>query len=88
MAIYINGIFCKKSNYGIKLSGDADKICAEIQANKRANGSIRLELKERKEADKNGNTHYLTVDEWEPTPKVSNDKPGDSFIEDDNSLPF
>ncbi len=87
MAIYINGIFCKKSNYGIKLSGDADKICAEIQANKRANGSIRLELKERKEVDKNGNSHYLTVDEWEPT-KVSNDKPKDSFVDEGNDLPF
>ena len=72
MAIYLNGIFCKRSLYGIKLSGDADKLCDEIQKNKKANGSFRLELKERKEPDKNGNTHYVTVDEWEPAAKAAN----------------
>ena len=67
MAIYINGIFAKKGKFSIKLSGNADTFCEEIQKNKKENGSFRLELKERKEPDKAGNTHYLVVDEWDST---------------------
>jgi hypothetical protein len=66
--IYLNGIYCKKKNYGISISGKASDVIAEIQKHTNSKGYIRLELKERKEADKNGNTHYLIVDTWEPTP--------------------
>lgn len=65
--IYVNGVYCKKKNYGIGISGKASDLIAEIQKHTNSKGFIRLELKERKEADKNGNTHYLVVDTWEPT---------------------
>lgn len=66
--IYLNGVYCKKKNYGIGISGKASDLIAEIQKHTNSKGYIRLELKERKEADKNGNTHYLIVDTFEPTP--------------------
>lgn len=64
--IYINGVYCKKKNYGIGISGKASDLIAEIQKHTNSKGYIRLELKERREADKSGNTHYLIVDTWEP----------------------
>jgi hypothetical protein len=88
MAIYVNGVFIKQGKFSLKLSGNAEQFCKEIMANRKDNGSFRFEIKERKEADKNGNTHYITVDEWEPVKKESKDKPNDSFVEEDNSLPF
>ena len=89
MATYLNGIFAKKGKFSIKLSGNADIICSEIQKNKKANGSIRLELKERKEPDKNGNTHYITVDEWEPTAGYETEKKAViNETPDIDSLPF
>jgi hypothetical protein len=64
--IYLNGIYCKKKTYGIGISGKASDIIAEIQKHTNSKGYVRLELKERKEPDKNGNTHYLIVDTYEP----------------------
>lgn len=64
--IYLNGVYCKKKNYGIGISGKASDLIAEIQRHTNSKGYIRLELKERKEADKNGNTHYIIVDTFEP----------------------
>lgn len=63
--IYINGMYCKKSQYGIKITGKADKIIEQIQANTNEKGYINLELKERRQPDENGNTHYVQVDTYE-----------------------
>lgn len=88
--IYFNGAFLKETQYGIKLSGKADDIIAEINKHRKANGTIRLEIQKRKEADKNGNTHYITVDTWEPSnQQTQNTKPGQSdFVEEVEILPF
>lgn len=64
--IYLNGAFLKETQYGIKLSGKAADIISEIQKHTKTNGTIRLEIMKRREADKNGNTHYIVVDTWEP----------------------
>lgn len=92
--ISING---KKSKYGIKLSGKAEKVIEEIQKHTNSGGYFNFELCERKEPGKYGETHYVKVDDWKPTPKnePSNDeqqqkqKEKDEFnanVEDD--LPF
>jgi hypothetical protein len=99
--IYINGVYCKKKNYGIGISGKASDIIAEIQKHTNSKGYIRWELKERREPDKNGNSHYLVVDTWEPTgqaqqPQQSNYQSsrnaaayGTPLVDDtDSDLPF
>jgi hypothetical protein len=64
--IYFNGAFLKESKFGITLEGKANEIIAEIQKHTKGNGRIKLEILKRKEADKNGNTHYMVVDTWQP----------------------
>lgn len=96
--IYINGAYCKKKNYGIGISGKASDLIAEIQKHTNSKGYIRLELKERKEPDKNGNTHYLIVDTYEPQQQQSQQpqqrQQGYSnnrqsiYNDDDSGLPF
>ena len=90
--IYFNGAFLKETQYGIKLSGKAADIIAEIQKHTKANGTIRLEIQKRREADKNGNTHYITVDTWEPSNAgEGRSKPGtneDNTLGPADDLPF
>jgi hypothetical protein len=64
--IYFNSLRGKKANYGIKLSGKATDLIAEIQKHTNSKGFINLELKERKQPDNYGNTHYAVVDTYEP----------------------
>jgi hypothetical protein len=64
--IYINSIFAKKSQYGIKLTGKADDIIKEIEQHTNFKGYVNLEIKERKEPGRHGQTHYLTVDPYLP----------------------
>lgn len=85
--IYFNGAFLKQSKFGIKLSGKADDIIAEIEKHKKANGTIRLEILARQSPDKNGNTHYMVVDTWEPSQAgEGRNKPG--MNDDGSDLPF
>lgn len=67
--IYFNGFSAKKSKYGIKLSGKVEKIIEELQKHVNSKGYINLDVTERREADKYGNTHTVKVDTWQPTPK-------------------
>lgn len=67
--IYFNSLFCKKSKYGIKLTGKAEDVIKAIQQHANEKGYINLELLEYKEPKQNGITHYITVDTWTPKPK-------------------
>ena len=67
--IYFNGFSAKKSKYGIKLSGKVDRIIEELNKHKNDKGYINLELTERREVGKYGETHSVKVDTWEPPSK-------------------
>jgi hypothetical protein len=86
--IYFNGVFIKKGKYGLKLTGKSADIIAEIQKHTNSKGYLNLELNERKEADKNGNTHYLTVDTWEPGAARPAQNQSVEDIEPISDLPF
>ena len=72
-------IYCgrgKKSNYGIKLNVCIDDIPAEhIQEAKNGKRYVRLEVKERREADQWGNTHSIEVDTWKPNQQAAKPAP-------------
>lgn len=63
--IYFNSLSGKKSKFGIKLSGKADKVIEEIKLHTNEKGYINLELFERRTEGKYGETHSLKVDKWE-----------------------
>jgi len=69
MPTYINGIFAKEKDgkFGkeMHLSIIADKLIEELQAHKNAKGYVNIILSERKEVDKNGNTHVVKLNEWQ-----------------------
>lgn len=83
MADYIsmNG---KESKYGIKLSGNANKVIEEIKKHTNEKGYFNFELLKRKEAGKYGETHYVKVDDWKPTPKEE----APTTTKPDSDLPF
>ena len=90
--ISING---KESKYGIKLSGKAEKVIEEIRKHTNEKGYFNFELLKRKEEGKFGETHYVKVDDWKPTPKAETtekeypeQKETLNANTDDDSLPF
>lgn len=99
--IYFNGFSAKKSKYGIKLSGKVENIIDELNKHVNSKGYINLEITERKEVGKYGETHSVKVDTWEPKPKyetdntetapANQDRPVDEIkgdLNDHNDLPF
>lgn len=64
--IYFKGLYGKRSKYGIRLSGKAEDVIRSIREHTNAKGYINLEVKERREEGKYGDTHYVTVDTYEP----------------------
>lgn len=62
---YINSLRCKKSNFGIKISGNAQKLIEEINQHTNERGYINLELKERKNPSEDGITHYIEVNNYQ-----------------------
>jgi len=66
MAQYINGVKVKKTQYSIKFSGKTEEFIQQIQEVTNEKGYFNLEIKERREPDKFGNTHYVQVDEYKP----------------------
>ena len=64
---YINSLRCKQSRYGIKVSGQLDKIIEEFTKLANSRGYVNLEIKERKEVGRYGETHSVILDTWEPT---------------------
>ena len=60
---YFNSLKGKKTKYGVRIFGKVDDVIAEIMTHEKR-GWINLELKERREPDKNNCSHYLIVDEF------------------------
>jgi hypothetical protein len=87
---YFNGFNkVKKGQYSIKISGNTDKLIEEINKHRNSKGYINLELKERKEPDQYGNTHFIVLDTWEPNKQQPVKKQFIEDVEDDGSnLPF
>ena len=52
------------SKFGVRIFGKTDDVINEIMKYEK-HGWIDLELKERREPDKNNMTHYLTVNVYE-----------------------
>lgn len=92
--IYFNSLRGKQGNYGLKVTGKVEDIIAELQKHANSKGYINLEIKQRKEADKFGYTHYAVVDTWEPNkgnaaaPAKKNGYPDADDDSDNDSLPF
>lgn len=86
----ING---KKSKFGIKLSGKTDDVIKALLEATNERGYFNIEVLERKQPGKFGETHYVKEDTWQPDPskappkKEETYKP-DPFTEDSSDLPF
>ena len=92
---YINGLFIKskQTTFGevVIVSINAKTLIEELNKHTNAKGYVNIDLLRRKEADKNGNTHYAVLNEWQPKansapPANSTTKAFDDFL--DENPPF
>lgn len=90
---YINGLFIKskQTTFGevVSVSINAKTLIEELNKHSNAKGYVNIDLLRRKEADKQGNTHYAVLNEWQPksdykAPVANDDLP---MLNDEN-LPF
>lgn len=65
----------KQSKYGLKLSGKAEDVIAQIKEHTNSKGYFNWDINPRKEKGKYGETHSVSVDTWEPAPKDSDSLP-------------
>jgi hypothetical protein len=97
--IYFNSLNGKRSKYGIRISGKAEDVIAEIRKHANAKGYINLEVKEMREEGKYGKTHYLVVDTYQrdqqepvaqpaPTPPASQEGFPSQDTGEVDDLPF
>jgi heme-degrading monooxygenase HmoA len=67
---YINGLFIKskQTTFGevVSVSINAKTLIEELNKHTNAKGYVNIDLLRRKEADKQGNTHYAVLNEWQP----------------------
>ena len=66
---YIDGLFIKrgKGEYEtLKISIKAETFIEQIKGLVNDKGYVNIEIKPRKEVDKNGNSHYAELDTWQP----------------------
>jgi hypothetical protein len=87
---YINGLFIKskQTTFGevMSVSINAKTLIEELNKHTNAKGYVNIDLLRRKEADKQGNTHYAVLNEWQPKPKQDNTANGNAnFL---NEPPF
>jgi hypothetical protein len=85
---YINGLFIKskQTTFGevVSVSINAKTLIEELNKHTNAKGYVNIDLLRRKEADKNGNTHYAVLNEWQPKNQQPPASPTDEF----NDIPF
>ena len=85
---YINGLFIKskQTTFGevVSISINAKTLIEELNKHTNAKGYVNIDLLRRKEADKNGNTHYAVLNEWKPKNEQPTSSPTDEF----NDIPF
>ena len=89
MANYSKGIFIKKGKFSLKCSVKTSDFVQWLNANTNEKGYCNIEIKERKEPGKYGDTHYAVLDEWKPEKKEET-TPGntlDEQIEASKQLP-
>ena len=77
---YINGVFLKWKQFDnggdvINASINVDAFIAELQKHKNAKGYCNVVIQNRKEADKNGNNMYITLDTFVPKNNESGNIP-------------
>jgi len=77
---YINGVFLKRKQFDnggdlINASINVDAFIAELQKHRNAKGYCNVVIQNRKEADKNGNNMYITLDTFVPKNNDSQDLP-------------
>jgi hypothetical protein len=88
---YINGLFIKvkETKFGevVSVSINAKTLIDELNKHTNAKGYVNIDLLRRKEADKQGNTHYAVLNEWQP--KSDYKAPATSATtDDDGGVPF
>lgn len=90
--VYVPKSYAKEiqGQYGafLSVSFDAKTLIEFVQANTNAKGYFKINVSPRREPDKFGNTHSVTLDTYEPkqrsdAPPVSERKPAD-----DDDVPF
>ena len=64
--IYLNGINGKQGKFGVRVSINVEKFISELQKHKNAKGYVNINMNERRDADKYGNTHSFQLDTWQP----------------------
>jgi len=69
MANYSKGIFIKKGKFSLKCSVKTSDFLQWLNENTNDKGYCNIEIKERKEPGKYGDTHYAVLDEWKPEKK-------------------
>jgi hypothetical protein len=69
MANYSKGIFIKRGKYSLKCSVKTSDFVQWLNENTNDKGYCNIEIKERKEPGKYGDTHYAVKDEWQPEKK-------------------
>lgn len=89
---YINGLFIKskETKFGevVSVSINAKTLIEELNKHTNAKGYVNIDLLRRKEADKNGNTHYAVLNEWQPKGEYKPEQKQQSTTDDDGNLPF
>lgn len=81
---YIKGINYKQGKYSGKMSVHVDTLIKELQELKNEKGYVNMELKERKDADRYNNTHYIVLDTWKP----DNDRSSKVMKTEQTDLPW
>lgn len=70
MPTYANGIRIKNGKYSLKCGINVNQFCEFLKSNQNEKGFVNIEIKERKEEGKYGETHYAVLDEWKPAEKI------------------
>jgi hypothetical protein len=61
----------KESKFGLKLSGKAEDVIAQIKEHTNSKGYFNWDITERREKGKYGETHNVCVDTWVPKKEES-----------------
>lgn len=89
---YINGLFIKskETKFGevVSVSINAKTLIEELNKHTNAKGYVNIDLLRRKEADKNGNTHYAVLNEWQPKGEYKPEQGQQSTTDESSDLPF
>lgn len=94
MPTYANGIRIKNGKYSLKCGINVNQFCEFLKSNQNEKGFVNIEIKERKEEGKYGETHYAVLDEWRPENKIIHGPEPDmkkvdaSKMKNNKDLPF